>query len=212
MFGIHQLEEVAYVPGEHEVLSYSIFSEKEYHDVLMLKNKNSINDKYNLLLERILKILGDREKWVNFLLPKTEESIAICHNDLNNLNIMNTAKEAFLIDYDYVGFNFIAYDIANLINETSFDYTPKTYPGFKILKTYEAEHIDEMVKHYPGYYPELGDEVLRFMCVSNLYWAIWSLKRFEFNVSEIFGILEHGLKRMDLFDQYNKLIEKKEAL
>jgi thiamine kinase-like enzyme len=36
---------------------------------------------------------------------------------------MDTPEEVFLIDYDYVGFNYVGYDIANTINETSLDYT-----------------------------------------------------------------------------------------
>ena len=51
---------------------------------------------------------------------------------------------------------------------------------------------------------------MRFMCVANLYWAIWSIKREELNVSSIFGIIEHGLKRMELFDIYWKMIENRQ--
>jgi thiamine kinase-like enzyme len=102
---------------------------------------------------------------------------------------MNTPQEIFLIDYDYAAFNYIGYDIANLINESSIDYNVEDYPGFKIVKTYTFEEIENVAKEYPGFYQELPEEVLRFMCVANLYWAIWSIKRFELNVSEGFGIL-----------------------
>lgn len=120
----------------------------------------------------------------------------MCHNDLNNLNILLTSSEVYLIDYDYAGYNYIAYDIANLINETSFDYSLPTYPGFTIIKTYSEEELEKISKQYPKYSAELKDQVVKFMCVSNLYWAVWSLQRNELNVSEIFGILEHGLKRL----------------
>ena len=90
---------------------------------------------------------------------------------------MQTSEKVYLIDYDYVGFNYIGYDIANLINETSIDYSPEGPPGFKLLQTYTPSKLSEIAKLYPGYYPELEEEVLRFMCVANLYWAIWSLKR-----------------------------------
>ena len=64
-----------------------------------------------------MSILGERKKWASRLLPKTEKSLVLCHNDLNNLNIMETTSgKVYLIDYDYVGFNFIGFDIANLIN------------------------------------------------------------------------------------------------
>lgn len=147
------------------------------------------DQEYHKLLNKVLDILKERKKWAEFLLPKTEKSLAVCHNDLNNLNIMKTTEKVYLIDYDYVGFNYIGYDIANLINETSIDYSPEGPPGFQLLKTYSPEKLNSIAQLYPGFYPELGEEVLRFMCVSNLYWAIWSLKREEFNVSKTFGII-----------------------
>jgi thiamine kinase-like enzyme len=73
------------------------------------------------------------------LLPKSKKSVAVCHNDLNNLNILVNPNDVYLIDYDYAAHNYIGYDIANLINETSFDYSKKQYPGFDVIKTYTAE-------------------------------------------------------------------------
>ena len=142
-------------------------------------------------------------------MPSANTSIKVCHNDLNNLNILVCDTATYLIDYDYADFNYIAYDIANLINETSFDYCPPQFPGFAVIKVYSPEELAKIAKNYPGYYPDLEEEVLKFMCVSNLYWGIWSLRRNELNVSEIFGILEHGLKRIELFEIYLKMVEKK---
>jgi len=116
-------------------------------------------------------------------LPESNTNVKTCHNDLNNLNILVTESAVYLIDYDYAEYNFVAYDIANTINETSIDYSKTTYPGFEVNKIYSPQEIYEFANHYPGVYPGLNDEVLRFMCVVNLYWAIWSLKRVELNVS-----------------------------
>ena len=56
----------------------------------------------------------------------------------------------YLIDYDYAGYNFAAYDLANMINETSIDYSKPTYPGFEIMKLYSFEEVGEIIKHYPA--------------------------------------------------------------
>jgi len=64
----------------------------------------------------------------------------VCHNDLNNLNIMVAPDDVFLIDYDYVGFNYVGFDIANMINETSLDYSVPA-PGFKLIKTYTLAEL-----------------------------------------------------------------------
>lgn len=50
-------------------------------------------------------------------------------------------------------------------------------------------------------------EVLKFLCVVNLYWAIWSLRRYELNNCVTFGIIEHGIMRMELFFHYNELVD-----
>lgn len=106
------------------------------------------------------------------------------------------------IDYDYVGKNYLAYDIANFISETAIDYSDQPYPGFRLIKVYTFEEITKIAKMYPGYYAGLELETLKFMSVASLYWAIWSIKRFAINKSEGFGVAEHGMMRMELFEKY----------
>lgn len=103
------------------------------------------------------------------------------------------------IDYDYVGVNYLAYDIANFLNETTIDYCSEEYPGFGLIKELTFEEISMITKYYPGYYANMETEVLKFMCVVNLYWAVWSIKRFDINKSEGFGVAEHGLLRTKLY-------------
>lgn len=50
-------------------------------------------------------------------------------------------SEVYLIDYDYAGYNFVGYDLANMMNETSIDYSKPTYPGFDIIKVYSTQEI-----------------------------------------------------------------------
>lgn len=51
------------------------------------------------------------------LLPKSSNKmVRLCHNDVNNLNIMVTSKEIYLIDFEYARYNYVAYDIANFIS------------------------------------------------------------------------------------------------
>lgn len=114
------------------------------------------------------------------------------------------------IDYDYVGKNYLAYDIANFISETAIDYSQQPYPGFKLIKVYTFEEITRVAKMYPGYYAGLELETLKFMSVASLYWAVWSIKRFAINKSEGFGVAEHGMMRMELFDKYMRLLEEVE--
>ena len=76
--------------------------------------------------------------WIKTNFGETPEKVKFCHNDLNNLNIFikdskDLDKEAILIDFDYVGYNYAAYDLANFLNETCITYGGP-YPGFKVDK------------------------------------------------------------------------------
>ena len=110
------------------------------------------------------------------------------------------------IDYDYVGVNYLAYDIANFLNETTIDYCTEDYPGFRLVKELTFEEISTVAKYYPGYYANMEMDVLKFMCVVNLYWAVWSIKRFDINKSEGFGVAEHGLLRIKLYQHYRAML------
>ncbi len=110
------------------------------------------------------------------------------------------------IDYDYVGSNYLAYDIANFIAETTIDYSAPNYPGFTITKFYTPEEITLLAKMYPAYYPGLEIEVRQMLCVSCIYWAVWSIYRFPLNTSETFGVAEHGLMRLKLFHYYYSIL------
>jgi thiamine kinase-like enzyme len=59
------------------------------------------------------------------------------------------------IDYDYVGVNYLAYDIANFLNETTIDYCTEDYPGFLSVKKITFEEISTVSRLYPGYYPKM---------------------------------------------------------
>lgn len=65
------------------------------------------------------------------LIPRQPNTLRLCHNDLNNLNIMMDDNNTYLIDYEYSRYNHLAYDIANFLNESSINYTEETFPYFK---------------------------------------------------------------------------------
>lgn len=96
-----------------------------------VQGQSNLEDFKNLC-NRVGQVLKDRDMYAAELLPKTKESVRMCHNDLNNLNILFNQDKMHFIDFDYVKSNYLAYDIANFINETCIDYSVKHYPGFQL--------------------------------------------------------------------------------
>lgn len=84
----------------------------------------------------------------------SKKSIRLCHNDLNNLNIMQLrdSGDIFLIDFEYSRMNYLAYDLANFLNECAFDYTGSSSPGFELKTELIAsqEEIRQVSETYVG--------------------------------------------------------------
>ena len=62
--------------------------------------------------------------------------MVFCHNDVQAGNILvrhepgNADERLMLIDFEYCGYNYRAFDIANHFSEWMYDYTNKKYPYF----------------------------------------------------------------------------------
>jgi len=86
------------------------------------------------------------------ILPKTPESVVFSHNDLHSQNILllNKVESLIFIDYEYAGFNYRGYDIANLFNESTISYENPEYPYYYIKeKDFPSEkELKDFVKYY----------------------------------------------------------------
>lgn len=58
----------------------------------------------------------------------------LSHNDLlaNNILVRNSNGQTAFIDYEYSGYNFRGYDIANYFNESLFDYEVEEPPYYHV--------------------------------------------------------------------------------
>ena len=158
----------------------------------------------------------------NHLIPRQKDMIRLCHNDLNNLNIMITKDRTYLIDYEYSKYNFIAYDIANFLSEGSINYTKESYPYFEFLDDLlpTDKFVEWACEVYLGYslgvekpdpvtVKNLADDVERCFALCNFYWALWS--PMTKNPQIFFGYLEHGLKRLERFEAtLEKIVSRQE--
>lgn len=70
------------------------------------------------------------------LMPKiTEENfdelVVFSHNDIQENNFIKNEQKIVIIDFEYSQLNFRGADLALYLMETSIEYTPNEYPGFR---------------------------------------------------------------------------------
>ena len=122
----------------------------------------------------------------NEIIPKfTNSKTCFCHNDYQPLNIMmNDNGDIQMIDFEYGGYNYLAFDIANHFNEYAGgnDNAKPDYSLYPSLTTQE-----EFIKSYLKAYTHLGGEEFEleelkrdvevFASVNNLYWGLWAVNQ-----------------------------------
>lgn len=103
--------------------------------------------------------------------------IVLCHNDLNKSNILvekdiSTIK---LIDFEYCGYNFIEFEIANFLCELLFEYNEV---GFEFID-FDLTDISKLVcELYTDNYDDsviLFNNLKIFFVATNYLWIIWSI-------------------------------------
>ena len=154
--------------------------------------KDLYPDKINILNE--IYIINDSKFQIVYQnLIKNFSQISICHNDLSLNNILFNGDYAHpeikIIDFEYLEQNYIAFDIAFLIEECEVDYQYPMFPFFKFCEENKLteEEQNSIIKHYCSllnnesfFDKELSFENLKsqidiFLYLIDLYSTVWGL-------------------------------------
>jgi len=154
------------------------------------------------------------------VVPNTAE-VAFCHNDILAANIMMKQKgdddlHIQLIDFEYGGTNFAAFDIANHFNEYAGgtedgvpDYSlfPSEEKQFAFIKTYleqrkkfgsdgdiNAKVEDEAVQI-------MMEEVRGFVLANHLYWGLWAVNQAAAEGCDEFDYLLYAKNRFKRYQE-----------
>lgn len=158
------------------------------------------------------------------LIPQVDEEsfpVTFCHNDCLEANfLMNISnnRELIIIDYEYGGWNPMAMDIANYLNETMIDncYPEKngiewyldnildtqelTKMATAYLSRYYRQHMPAEVKNklYPeedtfvqGKLQEFISQVYSCALLNNLFWGVWALNLLDTETCAKKGIFNY---------------------
>jgi thiamine kinase-like enzyme len=154
--------------------------------------------------------------------PKS--TIVFCHNDLLAANIMinndNTVDSVTtttqphdnitiqLIDFEYGGYNYRSFDIANHFNEYAggppdlTDPEYKFFPDESAMRSFVAAYLaqQQMITNNAAEDNEVIDalvsEVRLFVLINHLYWGIWSINQAASEGCEHFDFLTYAASRI----------------
>lgn len=157
--------------------------------------------------------IGDLRKeinWVKELLVDCKSPIVLCHNDIHSANIIYDEETGNmkLVDYEYTGPNYLAFDIADHFCEfagvENVDY--RKYPEEGVQKRWIRMYLEEVqslrgeneVEIYDKIVQEMYDDIGKLVLGCHLFWIVWSL--FQTAHSSIkFDFMEYGILRFNEF-------------
>ncbi|KAF7234763.1 Ethanolamine kinase 1 [Varanus komodoensis] len=114
------------------------------------------------------------------------------------------------IDYEYSGYNYLAYDIGNHFNEfagvSEVDYS--LYPNRKLQEQWLRAYL-EAYKEYKGFETDVTEkevevlyvQVNQFALASHFFWGLWALIQAKYSTID-FDFLGYAIVR---FNQYFKM-------
>ena len=114
------------------------------------------------------------------------------HNDCQENNLLQTQYGIRLIDFEYSGFNYAAFDIANFFCEYMMDYCHTRYPFYTVcwrdfpdenvqrmfVAVYLSEYLETPIFPTDAHIIDPMLESIKIMCqVSHILWGLWSVTR-----------------------------------
>ncbi|XP_042495659.1 probable choline kinase 2 [Macadamia integrifolia] len=135
-------------------------------------------------------------------LSADHQCVGFCHNDLQYGNIMidEKTRSITIIDYEYAGYNPVAYDIANHFCEKAADYHSdkphildfSQYPDLKKRKSFVHVYLSSSGNEPRDHEVEqLLEDIEKYTLASHLLWRLWGIisdhvnKIVDFNYAEL---------------------------
>uniref|UniRef100_A0A8D0LCS4 ethanolamine kinase n=1 Tax=Sphenodon punctatus TaxID=8508 RepID=A0A8D0LCS4_SPHPU len=157
-------------------------------------------------------VLQEEMAWMKERLSNLGSPVVLCHNDLLCKNIIYNEKQGDVqfIDYEYSGYNYLAYDIGNHFNEfagvSEVDYS--LYPDRELQEQWLRAFL-EAYKEYKGFGTDVTEkevemlyvQVNQFALASHFFWGLWALIQAKYSTID-FDFLGYAIVR---FSQYFKM-------
>jgi len=173
------------------------------------KQKRFAEFKKEVNFDHFSKELDSLEK----VLMATKSPVVFAHNDLLSGNVVTTTtNEIQFIDYEYCGYNYRGFDIANHFFEfCGFECELDLYPTESTQREFLKNYLHEYTKIEPTEEQVSAAyiEVQIFVLASHLWWGFWAFLQARYSDID-FDFFDYGLMRVRLYSKHkNYLFEKK---
>ena len=158
--------------------------------------------------------LADELNWLKADVIPNNAKVAFCHNDLLAANIMRNdlTGEIKLIDFEYGGVNYVAFDIANHFNEYAGGTSEESngvpdyslFPSKERRKDFITAYLraardssadSEIETSLEEDISSLTKEVEAFVLANHLYWGLWAVNQAAAEGTEEFDYLTYAVNR-----------------
>ncbi|CAB9519837.1 Choline kinase alpha [Seminavis robusta] len=162
------------------------------------------------MVSSLLQNLDTEFEWLRNTVVPSDLPVAFCHNDVLGANVLYNATTGVLrlVDFEYGGVNYKAFDIANHFNEfaggstengvTNYDWFPNKEDQCAFLKVYlesssqQQQPSDEEIQKW-------YDQVQAFILVNHLYWGTWAVNQAATEGCADFDYLLFGHNRLSRY-------------
>lgn len=202
--------------------------------------KDFSDDKANLSKEQIEEFEMNILKLDYIVNNGVDELLNLCpelpifvlsHNDAHPGNLLITQdRRVFLIDHEYACYNYLGFEIANFILESTFTLDWPEYPYFKQFKEFDvflsesyyliySKFIDDyfdahghilekqhMIIEQARYHYKNKKTYVNLISAASIYWTLYSIFYVEYNAiksKESFDYVKYALTRYSAFEHFS---------
>jgi len=134
------------------------------------------------------------------------DGLVFSHNDVSYGNLLRHAKGIHLIDYEYAGLNFPAYDLAMLSNEVTYEYLYLQSSQFRVVDNgLSKERLNTLVETYCEAANCEASEIWRqfYSCKAAAHYGcfLWALCHYRPGTEAWFDLLRFAESRLDSYSR-----------
>ena len=148
--------------------------------------------------------------WLKESVIPADTATVFCHNDLLNGNILydDDEQRIQLIDFEYGGLNYQAFDIANHFNEFA-GGTDTSVPRYELFPNpqQQTHFITAYLETATGQVPtdlqieNMIRQVHAFILANHVYWALWAVIQAAIEGCDDFDYLTYGTHRLRRYQE-----------